>query len=277
MLRAEVNWTLLPRELSLAVRMFLVRCLQKDQKQRIRDIGDVFLALEGAFETGVLPTVKSIAVPQPARRALPWVAGALLGGLVSGLTVWGIMQPAPQSPAPVARFPILLTAEEEFLFTGRPIVALSPAGTHVVYTANNGLSLRPVDKLQSTPMLGTEAEARSPFFSPDGQQVGFWAAGQLKRVPLSGGAPVTVAEALNPFGASWGADNMTPLWPGSPGNLASAGHGGRTRAGDFRRGRGGGARPATPAGWRVGALYVATRRGGVVGPSPDCDALAEDR
>ncbi len=152
------------------------------------------------------------------QRPIPALLTVLAVAAIAGLAVWSVTRPAPQPPAPLgARFSIPLATDEVFTFTGRHIVALSPAGTHVVYTANQGLSLRPVDQLQATPVSGTEAEARSPFFSPDGQQVGFYAAGQLKRVSISGGAPVTLGDAANPWGASWGADNMILYGQGSQG------------------------------------------------------------
>jgi serine/threonine-protein kinase len=89
------------------------------------------------------------------------------------------------------------------------VVALSPDGSQVVYAANNSLWLRPVEQLQAIQVAGTEAEARGPFFSADGQSIGFWATGQLKKVSVSGGAPVILAEVpANPRGASWGADDM---------------------------------------------------------------------
>ena len=75
-------------------------------------------------------------------------------------------------------------------------------------------------------MRGTEAEARSPFFPPDGQWVGFYAAGQLKKVATSGGAPVTLCDANNPWGASWGADDMILYGQGPEGIWRVPGTGG---------------------------------------------------
>ena len=204
-MKSEPDWNAVPSQVAPLLQSFLRRCLAKDPKQRIRDIGDVSLVLEGAFEAGELRTAESAAAPQLSvwRRVLP-VAVALLFG---GFGMWALMRPAPQPPAPLVRFSIPLATDDTFSYSGRHVVAVSPAGTHVVYTVNRGLSLRPVDRLQATPVSGTEAEARSPFFSPDGQQIGFYAAGQLQRVSISGGASVTLAEADNPWGASWGADD----------------------------------------------------------------------
>ena len=117
----------------------------------------------------------------------------------------GALQSAPPR---VVRFPIPLAADQAFSFTTRVLVAVSPDGSHVVYTANNSLWLRSVDQLQAVRVPGSE-DASGPFFSADGQSIGFWADGQLMKVSVSGGAPVTLADVpSNPSGASWGADDM---------------------------------------------------------------------
>ena len=86
------------------------------------------------------------------------------------------------------------------------MVAISPTHDYVAFTANAGLWLPPMDQMEATFLSGSE-EAREAFFSADGQWLGFYADGQLKRVSISGGAPVTLGAADNPFGASWGADD----------------------------------------------------------------------
>jgi len=112
--------------------------------------------------------------------------------------------------------PIPLGAEERFSNTGRNAVAISPDGSHIVYSANDGLTLRPLDQLQATPLAGTSESdggsvgipgTRNPFFSPDGLWIGFQVGGQLKKVSIGGGAPVTLCEVDAPFGASWGPDD----------------------------------------------------------------------
>ena len=205
-IKSEPDWDVLPLDTPPLLLMFLKQCLKKDAKQRVADIQDVRLALEGAFETGESHAAESVAVPRPAVWRRP-VLVALLTAVVIGLAVWGVMRPRPQLPALIARFPIPLATEEAFSGTDRRIVALSPNGRHVAYTANEGLMLRPLDQLQAQRIPDTDG-ARNPFFSPNGQQIGFWADGRLKRVSVSGGAPVTVGEASNPLGASWGADDM---------------------------------------------------------------------
>ena len=98
-------------------------------------------------------------------------------------------------------------------------VAFSPDGTSLVYVANRVgkrlLYLREMDSFEAKPIPGTE-RAEAPFFSPDGQWVGFFAGGKLKKVSLAAGIPVTLCDAINGRGASWGPDDtiIFATWPG---------------------------------------------------------------
>ncbi len=88
------------------------------------------------------------------------------------------------------------------------MVALSSDGTRLVYRANGQLYLRAMDQIEATPVRGTEGGGQSPFFSPDGEWVGFISADrQLKKVAIRGGAPVNLCAAQNLLGARWGADD----------------------------------------------------------------------
>ena len=86
-------------------------------------------------------------------------------------------------------------------------MALSPDGTHLAYVARQDgtqqLYLRAMDSLEARPIPGTEG-ALNPFFSPDGQWLGFFAGGKLKKVSVSGGAALTLGDAPEPRGATWG-------------------------------------------------------------------------
>ena len=96
-------------------------------------------------------------------------------------------------------------------------MALSPDGTHLAYVASQGgtqqLYLRAMDSLEAKPIPGTEG-AVNPFFSPDGQWLGFFAGGKLKKVSVSGGAALTLGDAASfPRGASWGSQGMIAFAP----------------------------------------------------------------
>jgi Tol biopolymer transport system component len=139
--------------------------------------------------------------------------------VAGGLTAWRLL-PAPAVPTPaVTRFAIPASASVApgGAGTGRHVLALSPLGTHLVYWGDNQLVLRALDRLEEgVPLRGTE-EAREPFFSPDGQWIGFHQEGQLKRVSVNGGVPVVVGEARNPWGISWDSDGMLRYGQGPDG------------------------------------------------------------
>jgi serine/threonine-protein kinase len=86
-------------------------------------------------------------------------------------------------------------------------LALSPDGTHLAYAAIHGgtqqLYLRAMDSTEARPISGTEG-ASSPFFSPDGQWLGFFAGGKLRKISVNGGAAFTLGDAPTTWGASWG-------------------------------------------------------------------------
>ena len=207
-LKTDPEWNAFPANTPARLRQLVQACLQKDPKQRVHDVAEVRLAMEGAFENVVVPMTPeepAVARLQIWQRPAPAVIAALALIAIGSVAVWGLTRPAPPR---VVRFPIPLAADQAFSFTTRVLVAVSPAGSHVVYTANNSLWLRPVDQLQAVRVPGSE-DASGPFFSADGQSIGFWADGQLKKVSVSGGAPVTLADVpSNPSGASWGADDM---------------------------------------------------------------------
>jgi serine/threonine-protein kinase len=100
-----------------------------------------------------------------------------------------------------------------------------------VYVGNHGgstqLYLRSLDRFEATPIPGTEG-AQNPFFSPDGQSVGFFAEGKLKKVSLSGGAPVSLCSAPLGRGASWAPDDTIVFSPSTTSGLFRVSAGGGT-------------------------------------------------
>ena len=207
-MKSDVNVTVLPADLPETLRTVIRQCLQKDKKQRVADMQDLRLAMKGAFETAASALSEPTVVPQPQvwQRPGPAVIALLAALAVGGVTVWSLTRPAPPR---VVRFPIPLAADQSFSFPGRPLVAISPDGSHVVYVANRSLWLRPVDQLQPIQVPGTDG-AREPFFSADGQSIGFRGfESQLWKVSVNGGAPVSLADVPERArGPSWGTDDM---------------------------------------------------------------------
>jgi len=201
----------IPATIAPAVRQTIRLCLQKNPKQRIADIRDVRLALEGAFASFADSAAESAAPPAAARRLAFPLAAALLAGLViAGIGVFALMRPEP--PA-VARFDV--TPPNQVLLTQSPSFALSPDGkslallTNGTNTLGGDLILRSFEQLEPRVVVSTSPVV-SPFFSPDGAQIGFYEntpPQKLKRVSIQGGTPVDIVEiGTNLRGASWGTD-----------------------------------------------------------------------
>jgi len=232
-LAREPDWTLLPAGLSPVLATFIKRCLQKDRKQRIGDVQSLRLALDGAFETAASHVGQSMTVAQPVWRR-PIVLGlatamALLAAAIGGVVVWTLARTTPAAGSRVARLTMQIGSP------GRPGVAISPAGTHVAYIAMSGdreqLYLRALHSVEAKALPGTES-ASSPFFSPDGQWIGFFAQGKLKKVSLAAGTTQTLSDApLGGAGGSWAADGSIYYAPtGSSGLLKVSANGGTPTA-----------------------------------------------
>ncbi|MET0166921.1 MAG: protein kinase, partial [Vicinamibacterales bacterium] len=207
-LQREPDFELLPAAVPNRMHQTIRLCLRKSLNERVADIHDVRLALEGAFETTAAQPPQSAAVAQPAwRRPLAVAAVAAVVAVIgSGFVTWSLW-PAIEPPA-IRRFEYVLPTDQGFRRLGRPVLAVSPDGRHFLYNTGKGLYLRTMGELQARLIPGTEEDLNSPFFSPDGESVAYYAfaGSQLKRIPISGGASVKIADATNLYGASWGAD-----------------------------------------------------------------------
>jgi serine/threonine protein kinase/Tol biopolymer transport system component len=228
-LKGEPDWQTLPRSTPTKIRDLLRRCLQKDMNRRVRDAGDVRIEIEEALAApasseSISPATSVLA---PGRRMLILSLGMLLlGAVVTGLAVWNLKPSPSPPPRPVSRTVIALPPGQQLavagLGSGGLALALTPDGTHLAYVAAQGgtqqLYLRALDSLEAKPIPGTEG-AVNPFFSPDGQWLGFFAGGKLKKVSVNGGAALTLGDAVNPGGASWGSQGMIAFSPTSVGVL----------------------------------------------------------
>ena len=204
-LRVDPDFDALPDDVSARVRQALKVCLQKDAKQRGGDMAAIRLALEGAFET-VAPEVAEVvqAVPQ---SKVPLVAAIVITAIVASLAVW-VTRPAPPVPLTVTRFPLVVPDTDTVNSDGG--MALSPTGDRIVYSAirdgTRQLFLRTRDQAEAVAISGT-GNAVHPFFSPDGEWVGFFTGTELRRVSLSGGPTSLITTAGDRRGASWGEDD----------------------------------------------------------------------
>ena len=236
-LEREPEWGLLPAGVPPGVATYLRRCFERDPKRRVRDIGDVRLAMEGAFETtdtvrGDSATVQPFAAWQ---RPMSIAATVLAAVALGGLAVWGFVRPAVV-PADLVRFRIV-PPETAALNAGgfQSDLMISPDGTLVVYVGRNAegmgpqLYLRRIDQLDSAPLRGGE-DGVGPVVSPDGAWVGF-VDGQtqrrLQKVSIFGGSPVSLTEAGSSIrGITWGADDQILFGTDTSGLYRVSGGGG---------------------------------------------------
>jgi Tol biopolymer transport system component len=217
-IRADPDWSCLPANTPALVRQLFRRCLQKDPRQRLRDIGDARIVIEevlaGSREDSA-PAVGAGRAPALNRRA--WVlAGVALafGALVTALVFWNLrVSPEPHHQR---RIGLALPPGDTFPVTDFAIVAISRDSREIAYVASHGgvsqLYLRLRDHFDAAPLAGT-ANARNPFFSPNGEWIGFFADGKLKKMPVRGGDPVVLADAPNNRGASWGPNDTIIFAP----------------------------------------------------------------
>jgi serine/threonine-protein kinase len=187
------------------VRPLLERCLQKEPQKRLQAIGDWELLLVGG---GLVRLGGGRA------RLLPWMIAAALGLALMALGVlfWRATRPVDR---PLMRFSADLGPEA--MQSPRITAAISPDGTRLAFAARGPagkqqLATRLLDQANPTLLPGTE-NAADPFFSPDGQWIGFFADGKMKKISVQGGAAVTLCDAAGARGASWSEDGWIVLSP----------------------------------------------------------------
>jgi serine/threonine-protein kinase len=226
-LTKDPDWSVLPASTPTALRRLIRRCLERDVKRRLPDIAVARLEIDEALATPGGDAAATVASQSPVARLtwssiVPFAAGAALVALVMWGAAWRRGAESTDSASPVVRFGITLPAEAAIAlsFNDRDL-AISPDGTRVVYTAGPEaqLMVRALDRLDPVPLAGV-TNARAPFVSADGRWIGFFdrvdegvttgpvMSGALKRVPIDGGPPTTIASISGGSrGASWLTDD----------------------------------------------------------------------
>jgi eukaryotic-like serine/threonine-protein kinase len=204
----EPDWAKLPATLSPALRTYIRRCLQKDPRQRVQAVGDVRLALEGAFETAVPQTAAPAGVAQWRRVALVGVAAVVA---LVGTLMWFTPRQTEPVPVRVSRLQLTPTGAAALAigWNDRDL-AITPDGSRVIYVGNQGTQIfvRALDAL--APVAVFTGRVAGLFVSPDGQWIGFYdGLGVLKKVAVAGGPAVTLAtiDTAGSSGATWGPDD----------------------------------------------------------------------
>jgi Tol biopolymer transport system component len=209
-LEREPAWSVLPPDTPFRIRQLLRRCLAKDPRRRLRDIGDARIEIDdargGATETGVQPA------PRKFRAPLAWITLAIGLAAVAAIAGWVLH-----------RAPVALERRLEIMTppTSDASLAISPDGLKVVFTVSSAgrsqLWLRLLNSGLARPLAGTE-RASFPFWSPDSRSIGFFADSKLKRMDLDGQSAKTLAMAAVYLGGTWNSDGMIVFAnnPGGP-------------------------------------------------------------
>ena len=220
--RGEPNWKALPADTPPQIRLLLERCLEKDRRARISDIGVARFLLS---ETIAQPErgVSSARVATTRRGlAVAVMIGLAMGGVLAA--AWSRAS-APEQPRPgPVRFVFAPPPSQPLIIQGNDKdVAIARDGSFIVYRSGTvgqtqpSLSMRGVNELEPRVLPGT-TDGRSPFISPDGRWVGFHSGSELRKVAVTGGPTTLIARFSGvPRGASWGDDDYIVF--GTPNGL----------------------------------------------------------
>jgi Tol biopolymer transport system component/predicted Ser/Thr protein kinase len=228
-LRAEPDWSALPAAIPPRIRELLRRCLERDRKKRLQAIAEARIAIDACASA---PEPEQDARPVPARaRVWLWAVAALGMALAIIAAVGWWRASRSERLRPLMRLSVELGPDvKPEMPKGGSFLALSPDGTLLVTVVRgaNGetrLATRRLDQNQTTTLAGTEG-AVSPFFSPDGQWIAFYADHKIKKISAGGGAAVTLCDIGGEITGSWGDDGniIAPLgWGTALSRIPSAG------------------------------------------------------
>jgi Tol biopolymer transport system component len=208
-IRAEPDWNDLPANLHWRLKELIERCLEKEARNRYSGISDARVDIQKVLADPSGLFAPSDAIKKPGmglRTILLWV----LPIIIVGTAVW-FLKPKPPAERPhTTRFYYELPDDQQFFLPYDTILAVSPDGRQFVYSTPGGLYLRSLDELETRLIPGTEGSPQRPFFSPDGEWIGYWSGveNQLKKIPISGGASVGLADVSGAGTYSWGNDGM---------------------------------------------------------------------
>jgi serine/threonine protein kinase/Tol biopolymer transport system component len=213
-LRGEPDWNALPARTPTAIGLLLRRCLERDRKRRAGDMAAALLVIGERDLIGPDSGRTIVESRLPLwRRTLPVTLASLVVAAVTSFIWWNLTPPV--RPLGVTRFAFALPEGDALTDPQLASIAISPDGTQIAYVANRRLYLRPMAEGAPRPIPGTDHTSEQlgyPMFSPDGESIAFWSGtaggGVLKRIAVSGGAPVTICQTGRFYGATWGPDGI---------------------------------------------------------------------
>ncbi len=211
----EPEWAALPSSTPPALRGLLRRCLDKDPKRRLQAIGDARLVIEDLIsgaspdEATGTPNPSNLSNRRPWSRALPWVVAATALATTAAVLMWSARRAEPPIARPLVRLDVDLGVDVSLPAPASvgSSVAISPDGTRLAYASGSPtrLFIRRLDQSKAVELPATEG-ATAPFFSPDGQWVGFVSRGRANKISVDGGAVIPLTDVANIIALIWGED-----------------------------------------------------------------------
>jgi Tol biopolymer transport system component len=223
-LEREPDWDALPSRTPARIRELLKRCLEKDPKQRLRDIGDARIEIDNVISTRASSPEAMAAAAQKTRGRLHTVLGAAALVLVTAAMTYFI---APRGGAPVATSPTRFEIPEmpgTSMAIDGVMASISPDGRSLAYLATdsagvNRLWVRSLESTEAREIPGTDNPAQ-PFWSPDGRTIGYFVGSHtLSKVAVTGGTPEVITKVTNPRGGTWNRDGVILYAPFSEGAI----------------------------------------------------------
>ena len=210
-LERNPDWSRLPAETPTRIVNLLRHCLQKDPRDRLRDVADARIEIDATLRTDTDFMERGWHPDATSGARLGWTAAAVLAIvnviLLAGWTRSTTSAPDASGAAAVGLRAVVPVTGGTFIIGRGSSVAISPDGSQLVFVAEaqgrTQLFQRPLNQLEARPIDGTDGAA-DPFFSPDGKWIGFFAGENVMKVPAAGGAAVTIADAPTQRGLTWG-------------------------------------------------------------------------
>lgn len=192
------------------------RCLAKDRENRWQIVRDLLLELKWIGEAGSQASIPAPAISRSkVRGSIAWAAAGIFALIALAFAI-GLFRRSSK-PEHSARLLADTGADAGLYIQSGTAMVLSPDGLHLAFVATDSnkkrqIYIRALDRLQATALSGTE-NADDPFFSPDGQWLGFFADGKLKKTLIQGGAAITLCDAHDDRGGSWSEDGTIVFTP----------------------------------------------------------------
>jgi serine/threonine-protein kinase len=211
-IKTEPDWDSLPENTPRPIVRLLKRCLDKDPRKRLRDIGEARVVIDQVLRGELVDEAAASTERAPARGPVPIVVTAVLVAIIAGAAAW-FMKPGPPEP-PLRKFSLVVTSEEG----ESPLhPEISPDGSMVAYVLEGRLLVQELDQLEPRELVA--GSVSFPFWSPDSKFLGYIAEGSLWKVPVTGGNVVKICDPGPGFtsgaGAAWNEDGRIVYVHGS--------------------------------------------------------------